>query len=150
MRAPTELQIRAMTPEARMTLRANALRIGGEAGSATVALIDSLNMPMSSGGMPADDPVYIEMRDIVWSAEAKAEALRAVEAGLPAMAYVDPLLQKRMGTRYRREAQGTMTAGALVGEVMRYLGYEWSGEDNLPPGCIAKTAATWRVRAKRG
>ncbi len=150
MRAPTEAQIRAMSPEARLTLRSNALKIGGEAGTATVALIDSLNLPMSSGGMPANDPIYHEMRDVVWSAEGKTEAMRAVEDGLPAMAYVDPLLQQRMGTRYRREAQGTMTAGALVAEVMRYLGYELVGEDKLPSDCIAKTAATWRARIKKG
>jgi hypothetical protein len=135
-----------MTPEQRSTVLGHAVKLGGDMGNALVELIDSLHLPLSSGGMPSTDPVYIEMRDIVWSAEGKAEAVRAVTAGLPAMAYVDPLLQRVMGPRYRREAQGTVTAGALVGEVMRHLGYEWSGEAPLPADCIARTAATWRLR----
>jgi hypothetical protein len=56
--------------------------------------------------MSEDHPLYREMQDIVWSAEGKTAAVGAVEAGFPAMAGVDPLLQKAMGERYGREYQG--------------------------------------------
>lgn len=143
MKAPTETQLRAMTPEQRMTVRGNAMKRGGEAGDATVALINSLNLPISSGGMSKDDPSYREMEEIVWSAEGKAAAVQAVEKGLPAMAGIDPLLKNAMGNRYGREFQGTMNAGSVVAELMRYLGYQKEGEAELPSGCVAKTAATW-------
>ena len=45
MRAPTETQLRAMTAEQRMTVRANAVRLNGELGAATVALIDAPGCP---------------------------------------------------------------------------------------------------------
>ena len=61
------------------------------------------------------------------------------------MAGIDPLLQKAMGNRYGREAQGTMNAGSIVAELMRYLGYQKEREAELPPGCVAEDAATtWR------
>jgi hypothetical protein len=144
MRAPTEKQLRAMTPEQRMTVRSRALDLGGEIGDATVALIDSLNLPLSSGGMSENHPLYREMQTHIWSAEGKVAAVEAVAQGLPAMAGIDPLLQKKMGDRYGREYQGTMNAGYIVGELMRSLGYEKVGEAELPSGCVAKTAATWR------
>jgi hypothetical protein len=144
MKAPTETQLRAMTPEQRMTVRSNPVKLGGEVGCTTVALIDSLNLPLSSGGMSKDDPFYREMEEIVWSAEGKAAAVQAVEKGLPAMAGIDPLLRKGMGNRYGRESQGTMNAGSIVAELMRYLGYQKGKEADVPPGCVAKTAATWR------
>ena len=50
IKPPTELQLRAMSPEERSTVRAHAVKMGGEIGEATVALIDALNLPFSSGG----------------------------------------------------------------------------------------------------
>lgn len=135
-----------MSPEQRMTVRSRAARLDNQLGRSTVALIDSLHLPLSSGGMSLDDPLYREMQEIVWSARARAAALLSVENGLPALAGVDPILQELMGTRYGREAQGTMNAGSLVAEVMRHEGYEKSGDGPLPPGCIARTAATWKSK----
>ncbi|KQQ15541.1 hypothetical protein ASF59_14530 [Methylobacterium sp. Leaf121] len=65
MKAPTEVQIRAMTPEGRMTVRSRAAKLDTDVGRATVALIDGLGLPLSSGGMSLDDPVYREMQEIV-------------------------------------------------------------------------------------
>ena len=148
MKAPTEMQIRAMSAEQRSTLRANAAKLGGPLGDSTVALIDSLRLPMSSGGMASDDPLYLAMREVVWSKEGQAAALSATAAGQPAMALVDPLIQAKMGARYGREQQGTVNAGFIVAELMRSLGYEKEGEGPLPPNCVAKTAARWRPKAK--
>jgi hypothetical protein len=41
-----------------------------------------------------------------------------------------------------------MNAGYIVGELMRFLGYQKDGEAGLPSGCVAKTAATWSPIAK--
>ena len=146
MKAPTEMQLRSMTPEQRLLVRGRAAKLGGEMGLATVALIDELHLPMSSGGMSHDNPIYCEMEKIIWSAEGKLAATSAVESGLPAMAGIDPLLQRLMGNRYGREQQGTVNAGVIVGELMKHLGYEKLGEAELPAECIARTAATWRRR----
>ncbi|TXM99099.1 hypothetical protein FV242_26700 [Methylobacterium sp. WL64] len=144
MRVPTEAQIRAMTPEGRMTVRSRAAKLDSEIGRATVALIDSLDLPLSSGGMSLDDPIYREMQEIVWSARARQAALDAVRSGHPALAGVDPILQEIMGGRYGRTGQGTMNAGSLVAEVMRHAGYEKNGEGLLPETCIARMAAMWK------
>ena len=148
MKAPTDKQLKAMSPEDRMTVRNRAARLDNEIGRSTVALIDSLDLPLSSGGMAADHPLYREMQEVAWSAEGKAAAVAAVARGQPAMAGVDPLLQKAMGERYGRDYQGTANAGYIVGEVMRFLGYKKVGEAVLPGGCVAKTAATWRVSSE--
>lgn len=145
MKAPTETQIRAMTPEGRMTVRSRAAKLDTDVGRATVALIDGLGLPLSSGGMSLDDPVFREMQEIVWSARARQAALEAVANGQPALAGVDPILQEVMGNRYGRTAQGTMNAGSLVAEVMRHAGYEKDGEGPLPATCIARTAAMWKL-----
>ncbi|WP_439601847.1 hypothetical protein [Devosia sp.] len=143
---PTEAQLRAMSPEQRMTIRTRAEKMDNDTGRATVELIDALHLPLSSGGLSMDHPIYREMAEVIWSSEGKAAAVDAVAKALPAMAGVDPLLQMRMGERYGREYQGTMNAGSLVAEVMRYLGYKKTGEAELPEGCVAKTAATWQKR----
>ena len=148
MKAPTEMQLRAMSPSQRMTVRTNAAKLDNELGRATVALIDSLHLPLSSGGMSPSDPLYIEMEGIAWSAEGKAAAIAAVAAGLPALAGLDPLLQKSMGSRYGHDYQGRENAGYAVAQVMRHLGYEKTGEAKLPPGCIAGSGATWRPNKK--
>ena len=144
MKAPTQAQLRAMTPEGRMTVRSRAAKLDTELGRATVALIDALGLPLSSGGMSLDDPVYREMQEIVWSTRARAAALEAVERGLPALAGVDPILQDIMGIRYGRAAQGTMNAVSLVAEIMRHAGYEKDGDGPLPATCIARTGALWK------
>lgn len=145
MKVPTERQIRSWSPDERMRVRSRAAKMGTEVGRQTMELIDLLNLPLSSGGMAADHPLYREMMEVAWSAEGKAAALKAVQEGRPAMAGVDPLLQKVMGSRYSAEQQGTLNAGYIVGEVMRHLGFEKDSEAPLPTNCIAKTAATWKA-----
>ena len=146
MRAPTETQLRAMTAEQRMTVRANAVRLGEELGSATVALIDAPGLPLSSGGMTVQDPIYLEMQGIIWSAEGRAAPLVATKEGMPARALGAPLLQPAMGAGYGRAPQGTNNAGYIVDELMRHLGYDKDGEGSLPANCVARTAANWRPR----
>lgn len=143
----TKVQLQAMSSEKRLILRNNALTRGGPEAEALIALLDSLHLPIgSSGGMPLTDPIFVEMRDIAWSEEGVAAMLNAVESGLPALAGLDPLLQAKMGGRYRIEGQGRESAGVVAAEVMRHRGYEQAGDAKLPAGCLAGRGATWRMK----
>ena len=145
MKAPTEQQLRAMSPKERMRVRSRAAKLDSELGRATLALIDSLGLPMTSGGLSEKHPLYLEMQEIAFSPEGRAAALNAVAKGLPAMAGIDPLLQREMGSRYSAEQQITMNAGYIVAALMRRLAYEMAAKRApLPKNCVAKTAATWR------
>ena len=87
------------------------------------------------------------MYEIIMSPEAKALALKAVEAGLPAMAAIDPLLQERMGKRYTNEQQMTVNAGYITGSVMISAGYEKDKEGvPLSNRCVAKSSTTWKLK----
>ena len=142
----TDEKLKALTSAARLSLRSNAVKSKAPGAAALVLLIDSLHLPLSSGGMSKDDPIYAELEGLIWSKEFKDAALDAVAKGLPAMAGVDPLLQQAMGPRYHAHNQGTNNAGFIVGEVMRNAGYDKDGEAPLPPGCVAKTAAKWKPK----
>ena len=148
MKRPTLEQLQAWTPEERMRVRQRAAQFDNAEAKATVELIDNSGLPLrTGGGMSFDHPLYREMEEVIWSAEGKSAALDAVGRGLPAMAGVDPLLQKRMGNRYSADQQGTMNAGWIVAELMRSRGYEPEGSASLPPGSVAKTAALYRAKS---
>ncbi|MGX7703826.1 hypothetical protein [Methylobacterium sp. Gmos1] len=138
-------KLKAMTANERLSLRNNALGKGTPEALAIVKQIDELKLPLGSGGLTEDHPLYQEMYAIIMSPEAKAVALEAVEAGLPAMAGIDPLLQKRMGKRYTNEQQMTVNAGYITGSVMISAGYEKDKEGvPLPKGCVARSSTTWK------
>lgn len=146
--APSLEALEGMTPEDRARVLENALRLRDQA---TIDLIRSSGLPLrrEGGGMSKDDPIYLEMEQIIWSREAKDAAIAATIDGQPAMAGVDPILQRRMGLRYTPKHQGTMTAGSLVADMMRFEGYENDAEAPLPEGCIARTAMRFRTRRPR-
>ena len=148
MRVPTLEQITRWSPEERLRVRERAAAMKTSMGEETVALIDGSGLPLrTGGGMGYDHPIYREMEQVIWSAEGKAAALAAVQAGLPAMAKVDPLLQERMQNRYSADQQGTLSAGAIVADVMRTFGYEPHASAPLPSGCVARTAALYRRKS---
>ena len=89
------------------------------------------------------------MEEIIWSPEGKRRIVEANEAGLPALAGVEPLIVADLGDRYHPHDLGTADAGSIVGEVMRHLGYELAGHAKMPVGSVAKTAAIWKLRARR-
>lgn len=88
------------------------------------------------------------MEEIAWSSQGKGLMVEATEAGLPALAGVEPLIVADLGPLYHPHDLGTVDAGSIVGEVMRHLGYELAGRANMPAGSVAKTAATWRPRIR--
>jgi hypothetical protein len=111
--------------------------------------IEDLGLPyFDPKALTNDDPVTIQMYQIINSPDGKAACLAANDAGLPAIAGVDGMLNEALGIEYQGANLATATAGALVGELMRSLGYEKAGQRQMPEGSIAKTGAYWIPRAK--
>jgi hypothetical protein len=107
-------------------------------------LLETAGLPFSEEGcLTMDDPITIKMHDVIYSKEGREAAVAATKIGLPAMAGIDPLLQVALASDYGPHNMGTQTAGGIVGELMRSLGYRKAGEKPLPSNCVAKTAATW-------
>lgn len=112
-----------------------------------VHVIEELGLPYSdSAALTMDDPVTIKMWEIINSDIGKAACIKATADGLPAIAGVDSLLNDALGIDYRGENMATVTAGSLVGELMRSLGYVRGNQRPLPSGSIAKTGAFWEKR----
>jgi hypothetical protein len=141
-------RLRKMSPEQRANLHENARRRLDDGGREIIELIESSGLPLSSGGMRVSDPIYLRMQEIVWSSEGKKAAVAATEAGLPALAGVEPLIVANLAERYHPHNDGTRSAGGLVGELMRFLGYELAGQHDMPAGSVAKTAALWKSRRR--
>lgn len=135
-----------MTPEQRATLHENARKRIDNGGREIIELIEASSLPLSSGGMRLSDPVYIRMQEIIWSSEGKKAAIDATASGLPALAGIEPLIVADLGDRYHPHNQGTVSAGGIVGELMRFLGYKILGQADMPKGSVAKTAALWKPR----
>lgn len=141
----THQKLAAMSVHDRAELYRNACRLGHTPQGATLKkMLEEAGLPFSEAGcLSADDPIYLKMRELIESPEGRAAGVAAVKVGLPAMAGVDPLLQVLLGSDYGSHNMGTQTAGSIVAEVMRSLGYKKTGEATLPSNCVAKTAATW-------
>jgi hypothetical protein len=75
---------------------------------------------------------------------AASAAVKATEAGLPALAGIDPILQIGLGSEYAKTYEATTQAGYLVAKMMRRKGYEPIGQGSLPDDCVAKSAAIYR------
>jgi hypothetical protein len=135
-----------MTPDARAILYQNAMKRLDEGGQAIVDLIKLNNLSLSSGDILSSDPDYIRMDEIIWAH--KPEALEAVEAGLPALAGIEPFICAELGDRYHPQNGGTINAGYLTAGLMRHLGFIDNGPGQMPPGSIAKTAMKWKLRSR--
>lgn len=138
--------LKKMTAEERATLYQNALKRSESGGQEIVELIHSSGLPLSDGGMRADDPAYLKMEEIMWSSEGRAAAVEATDKGLPALAGVEPMFVAALKERYHPHDGGTMNAGYIVGQLMRHLGYIEDGQGKMPDGSVAKTAMKWKHR----
>lgn len=141
-------KLQAMTAEERSRLYENAHRLIDSGGREIIRLIEAsgLSLKSSSGGIAKDSPVYLMMEQVIRSPQGRAAALEATAKRLPAMAYIDPLLQEKLGSDYSPQEMITVAAGSIVGELMRELGYDTMKSASLPKGCIAKSAAVWVPR----
>lgn len=146
MKTYTLEDLKLMSPERRSQLYHNAVERRAKGGQEIIDLIDSSGLPLRSGGMTLSDPVYLKMEEIIWGQEGRKAALAATEKGLPALCGVEPLLRKELGTRYGPHDMGTVSAGSIIGELMRHLGYTTGGEAKCPDGGVAKTAMKWLPR----
>lgn len=135
-------ELRAWTPEQLHQLYVNASKHPD--GQYITDLIDQNGLPLSSGGLTFDDPVYRRIIEIVWSKEGQKHAISATERGEPALCGVDLLLRAELGSRYGKHDLGTASAGDVVAKMMRHLGYREAGHGKCPPGCTAKTGLLWR------
>jgi len=115
-----------------------------------VEAIESLGLPyFDNSALTNDDPITLNMRDIIFSSDGRAACLKATEQGLPAIAGVDGMLNEALGIDYQGANMGTQTAGSLVGELMKSFGYKKAGMKAMPPGSVAKTGAFWVPRSPR-
>ena len=117
------------------------------AAQAIIDLIEASGLPYSEeGGLSDDNPIMIEIREIVNSKEAEAAMRKAVADGLPPMAGVDPMLAKALREDYGGHNQATARAGDLVAKKMRQLGFKDTGKEGyLPADCVAKTARIFKA-----
>jgi hypothetical protein len=144
VKIPTLKDIQAMTPEKRAILYENARKRRACGGQAIMDLIDTSGLPLSAGGMRITDPIYIRMREIIWSN--REAAIEATENGLPALAGVERRIVDDLGSRYHPHDLGTVSAGSIMAELMRHLGYIKDKEVKMPDGSVAKTAMKWKRR----
>jgi hypothetical protein len=131
VKIPTLEDIKAMTPEKRAILYENARKRRAAGGQAIMDLIDSSGLPLSAGGMRITDPTYIRMREIIWSN--REAAIKATENGLAALAGIEPFIVDDLGNRYHPHDLGTATAGSIIAELMRHLGYVKDKEVKICP-----------------
>jgi hypothetical protein len=107
-------------------------------------LIEQNGLPLSSGGLNFDDPVFRKIVELVWSKQGQALAIEATKHRVPALCGIDRLLREELGDRYGKYDLGTSSAGYVVAEMMRHLGYREAGHGKCPTGCTAKTGLLWR------
>jgi hypothetical protein len=141
-------RLRSRSPHERHQLYMNACaKAHTVEGAALRVLIEESGLPFSDdAALKMDDPISLKMIEIIFSSEGRQAALNATDKGEPAMLGIDPLLSAALGVDYGAHNRGTVTAGAIVGALMRQLGFENAGQKPLPDYCIAKTAETWRRR----
>ena len=93
-----------------------------------------------------DQALYKFMEQLVNSADGIKRAIRATNDGQPALAGVDELLRRELGSEYELAANGTWWAGFTVAQMMREMGYVEAGTGKCPPGCVASQGVVWKPK----
>jgi hypothetical protein len=139
-------RLRGLSLKEREILFDNARTRGGPEAEAIIQLlVENDLLVREAGGLTRDHPIIQEMEEIIRSPEGRAAASGAADAGLPAMAGVDPMLAAALGSSYG-EHDTTSWAGTLTAEIMADAGYVQTRKAALPQGCVAKTAAFFEKR----
>ena len=124
----------------------NALANPGTDADEVVELVLANDMlPRVGGGLKRSHPYIQKIESICRSDAGNAAAVAAAETGEAPMAGVDPLLEEALGAPYGNY-DTTGWAGSFVAEEMEALGWRRQGRKNLPPTCVAKTAALFVAR----
>jgi hypothetical protein len=147
----TPSKLAALSPSDRATMWKRARGQNTPEAIALVKMIEDSGLPYSEAKCPTnDDPLTIAIYDVVFSKEGRAAAVKAVENGLPPLAGIDPLLLEKLGVDYGAHNKTTATAGGLIAELMRSLGYKETGKSApLRVGSVAKTGQMWSKRLER-
>jgi hypothetical protein len=143
----TRAKLAGKSTEERHTVWKRARALGTPAGDVLAHAIESLGLPFSeANGLRMDDPVTIKMFEIINSPEGRQACVNATTANQPAIAGVDAMLNDALGVEYGKHNMATHTAGAIVADLMRELGYVKIGQKALPAGCIARSGVFWKPR----
>lgn len=146
----TRATLAVRSPEERHRIWGRARKMGDADALELASVIEDLGlMPAGVGGLKMDDPLTLAMFELINRPEGRAACLKATDEGWPAIAGVDPMLRAEFGDQYSPAHRATVTAGILVGELMRILGYEHDGDRDLPPNSVATTGAFWRRRSEK-
>ena len=94
-----------------------------------------------------DQALYKFMEQLVNSADGIKRAVRATNDGQPALAGVDELLRRELGSEYERANNGIWWAGFAVAQVMREMGYVEAGTAKCPSGCVADQGIVWKPKS---
>ncbi len=84
------------------------------------------------------------LEQAIHSAEGIKAAVRAANDGLPALAGVDALLRRELGSEYARADSATWWAGSIVDRIMREMGFIAAGKAKCPSDCVAVLGTVWR------
>ena len=99
------------------------------------------------GDGPINQAIYKTMEQVVNSAEGIKHAVRATNDGQPALAGVDALLRRELGSEYVRVNNGAWWAGFVVAQLMKDLGFVEAGIAKCPEGCVAREGKVWMAKA---
>jgi hypothetical protein len=146
----TRSRLAARTPEERYAIWKRARLLRTADGNQLAREIERLGLPYAEPGqLPEADPLYDQLRELIFSPEGRSACIEATLDGLPAIAGVDPMLHDAMGGLYRRSDEAIATAQAMVAEVMRARGYVEAGTRDLPSRYMARKGVFWK-RASKG
>lgn len=70
--------------------------------------------------------------------------LDAIARGIPPLQLLEPQIVAKLGADYNGKNGGTIAAGYLIAKRLYALGYEKAQSKPMPPGSVAKTAATFK------
>jgi len=137
-------KLKSLSVAERHQLYKNARSNPSPEAKALVRMIEDAGLPYSeSGGIRNDDPLSLKIHEIVNSSEGVEAAMEAQREGFPPMARIDIILVRELGVDYGPHNMSTNQAGSFVAELMRAKGFRKIGEASLPPGCVAKSGATF-------
>ena len=138
-------ELKALPLHERSNVYRNAGRLAHTPdGAALKKLIEEAGLPFSEDAcLRDDDPITLKMHEVIFSKEGREAALSSTKQGRPALEGVDPLLCASLGSDYGPHNMGTQTAGSILGQLMRSLGYKKAGQKPLAPHCVARSAVLW-------
>jgi hypothetical protein len=137
-----KLRERSQTERHQVWKRARALH--SAEGNHLARAIERLGLPYAEPEpLGEDDPLFVRMREIMASPQARAAAVEATLDGLPAMAGIDTLLHDGLGEDYRLNPAAVPSAQAMVATLMNGLGYVEAGRKDLPKRCVARSGVFW-------